>query len=237
MAEAGVVRESLDGSRPAPEVLEWDAALPPWAGTRRWRMARMVKAIVDRLGAFVLLVLLAPLFAALALAIRLDSSGGVFHAMDWVGLRGRRFRGYKFRTMVVEAEQLKAGLLEHNEMTGPVFKMRNDPRITRFGRFLRRTSLDELPQLWSVLQGDMSLVGPRPPGPHEYVHFEPWQKLKLAVTPGITCIWQVSGRSGITDFEDWIRMDLDYVRHWSLWLDFKLLIATVPAVVLGHGAQ
>ena len=222
---------------PGDDTIDWDAALPQWAGTLRWRVARAIKVVCDRVGALVLLTLSAPLLGLIACLIKLDSPGPVLHAMDWVGRRGRRFRGYKFRTMEVGAEHRKGELLRFNEMTGPVFKMRNDPRVTRLGRWLRRTSFDELPQLWSVLRGDMSLVGPRPPGPHEYAHFEPWQKLKLSVTPGITCIWQVSGRSGITQFEDWVRLDLQYIREWSLWLDIRLLLATIPAVLFGHGAQ
>lgn len=218
------------------EVLDWDSALPRWHGTVRWKVERAAKVVLDRTGGFVLLVLLAPLLAVLGVLIRLDSTGSVLHPMDWVGYRGRRFRGYKLRTMVVDAEEKRADLLKFNEMTGPVFKMRNDPRITRLGRFLRRTSFDELPQLWSVLKGDMSLVGPRPPMDGEYARFEPWQKLKLAVTPGMTCSWQVSGRSNIAKFEEWIRLDLEYVRNWSFWLDIKLLLRTIPAVLGGRGA-
>jgi lipopolysaccharide/colanic/teichoic acid biosynthesis glycosyltransferase len=220
----------------ADEALDWDSALPAWRGTVRWKVERALKLVLDRVGALVLLVLLAPLILVVGLLIRLDSPGAILHPMDWVGYRGRRFRGYKLRTMVVGADAKKAELLRYNEMTGPVFKMRNDPRITRLGRFLRRSSLDELPQLWSVLKGDMSLVGPRPPMESEYARFEPWQKLKLAVTPGMTCTWQVSGRTAIARFDEWIRLDLEYVRNWSFWLDLKLLLRTIPAVVGGRGA-
>ncbi|HEX2450375.1 MAG TPA: sugar transferase [Gemmatimonadales bacterium] len=219
-----------------PEALDWDSALPRWRGTLRWKVERAAKVALDRIGALVLLVLLAPVLAVVGVLIRLDSPGSILHPMDWVGYRGRRFRGYKLRTMVVGADEKKAELLRYNEMTGPVFKMRNDPRITRLGRFLRRTSLDELPQLWSVLKGDMSLVGPRPPMETEYAGFEPWQKLKLAVTPGMTCTWQVSGRSAIARFDEWIRLDLEYVNGWSFWLDLKLLLKTIPAVLGGRGA-
>src|SRR5437773_7852858 len=139
--------------------------------------------------------------------------------MRVVGKNGVEFPIYKFRTMIDRAEDMKAQLLEHNEMNGPVFKIRNDPRLTPLGRFLRKYSLDELPQLWSVLKGDMSLVGPRPPLQTEYAQFTEWQKGKLAVTPGMTCLWQVSGRNDIREFDEWVRLDLEYIGRWSLWLD------------------
>jgi lipopolysaccharide/colanic/teichoic acid biosynthesis glycosyltransferase len=138
--------------------------------------------------------------------------------------------------MVHDADRLKRELLQHNEMRGPAFKMRNDPRITRAGHFLRKYSLDELPQLWSVLLGDMSLVGPRPPLVSEYERFQRWQKRKLAVIPGLTCLWQVQGRADISDFDEWVRMDLDYIDHWSLGLDLKIMFRTVLVVLQGRGA-
>jgi lipopolysaccharide/colanic/teichoic acid biosynthesis glycosyltransferase len=138
--------------------------------------------------------------------------------------------------MVPNADALKARLMASNEMSGPVFKMRRDPRITAIGRFLRKFSLDELPQLWSVLKGDMSLVGPRPPLQSEYTVFTEQQKRKLEVKPGITCLWQISGRNDISDFDDWVRLDLQYIRDWSLWLDIKVLLLTIPAVLRGRGA-
>jgi lipopolysaccharide/colanic/teichoic acid biosynthesis glycosyltransferase len=138
--------------------------------------------------------------------------------------------------MVKDADKQKATLEKLNEMQGPVFKMRNDPRITRLGRILRRYSLDELPQLWSVLKGDMSLVGPRPPLVKEYERFVPWQKAKLAVTPGLTCLWQISGRSDIRSFDDWVRMDLEYIRNWSLKRDLVILCRTALVVLRGRGA-
>jgi lipopolysaccharide/colanic/teichoic acid biosynthesis glycosyltransferase len=214
----------------------WDSVLPAWAGTRRWRLARAAKRAADLALALAGIVILSPFCLAAAAIIVLDSPGPVFHRMEWVGLRGRRFAGYKFRTMVTDAERMREQLTAFNEMTGPVFKMARDPRVTRIGRFLRRTSFDEVPQLWSVLKGDMSVVGPRPPGPHEYAQFEPQQRLKLAVTPGMTCLWQVSGRSSISSFEEWIRLDMEYIRHWSPWLDIAILLKTVPVVVTGHGA-
>jgi len=181
------------------------------------------------------LIVMSPLLLLIGLLVRLTSPGPVFYLWDVVGFCGRSFRGYKFRTMVVNADELKHQLLHNNEMTGPVFKMTEDPRITPLGRFLRKYSLDELPQLWSVLKGDMSLVGARPAGPLEWEHYEPWQRRKLSVTPGITCLWQVSGRNRVSDFDEWVRMDLNYIDHWSLWLDLRILLRTVAVVLRGTG--
>ena len=153
-----------------------------------------------------------------------------------VGRHGTPFVGYKFRTMVVGADRVKHQLLAYNEASGPMFKMKNDPRVTSVGRILRKFSLDELPQLWSVLKGDMSLVGPRPPLQSEYARFTEWQRQKLAVTPGITGLWQISGRSSISDFDEWVRLDLDYIDRWSLRLDLEILFLTIPAVLRGRGA-
>jgi exopolysaccharide biosynthesis polyprenyl glycosylphosphotransferase len=199
-------------------------------------LQRAAKRLMDIVVAAGLLVLLSPLLAAMALAVRLTSPGPVFYRWPVVGLRGRPFNGYKFRTMVVGAEEMKRDLLTRNEMTGPVFKMKDDPRITPLGRVLRRFSLDELPQLWSVLKGDMSLVGPRPPLQSEYARFSEWQRRKLLVKPGITCLWQVSGRNEIRDFDEWVRLDLAYSQNWSLWLDIKILVKTIPAVLRARGA-
>lgn len=139
--------------------------------------------------------------------------------------------------MVTDADKLKPELQHLNEMEGPVFKIKDDPRVTPFGKILRKYSLDELPQLWSVLTGDMSLVGPRPAGPHELVRYESWQRRKLSIKPGVTCLWQVNGRNEIYKFDDWVRMDLAYIDNWSLWLDIKILLKTLPAVFLGKGAS
>lgn len=194
---------------------------------------RLCDAILAGIGVVVLL----PLFAAIAVAILVTSGRPVLYAWKVVGRRGRFFTGYKFRTMVRDADAQLTQLEKHNEMSGPVFKMTADPRVTPIGRILRKLSLDELPQLWSVLVGDMSLVGPRPPLRTEWERFAPWQRRKLAVTPGITCLWQVSGRSNITDFDDWVRMDIEYIDSWSLVLDFRILIRTVSAVLLARGAR
>jgi lipopolysaccharide/colanic/teichoic acid biosynthesis glycosyltransferase len=181
-------------------------------------------------------MMLAPVLVIIALAVAFTSPGPVLYEWRVLGRRGRPFVGYKFRTMVRDAERLKRKLWTRNEMTGPVFKMRRDPRVTAVGRLLRKYSLDELPQLWSVLKGDMSLVGPRPPSPEEFADFEPWQRGKLAVTPGITCLWQVSGRSEIRDFEEWMRLDRQYIQQWSLGLDVRILLRTIPVVLKGNGA-
>src|SRR5262249_29880127 len=171
------------------------------------------------------------LLALIALVVRVTSGSPVLYHWHVVGQHGRDFRSYKFRTMVPNADALKPLLLSENTMTGPVFKIRNDPRVTPAGRFLRRYSLDELPQLWGVVRGDMSLVGPRPPLQSEYARFTDAQKLKLAVKPGITCLWQVSGRNEIRDFDEWLRLDLEYINSWSLWLDVKILLRTIATVI------
>lgn len=194
-----------------------------------------IKRLVDIVVSAVLLVLLSPLFLIIALAVRLSSPGSVLYEWKVLGRNNRKFVGYKFRTMVDNADNLKASLMAYNEMTGPVFKMRNDPRITPLGRWLRKFSLDELPQFWSVLRGDMSLVGPRPVFRAEYERFEFWQMRKLSVRPGITCLWQANGRNKIADVSKWIRMDLEYIDNWSLWLDFKILAKTVFVVLRGSG--
>jgi lipopolysaccharide/colanic/teichoic acid biosynthesis glycosyltransferase len=195
-----------------------------------------IKRVLDVVGAATGLVLLLPLLLVVALLVRLTSRGPVLYRYPVIGYRGRPFTGLKFRTMVVDADSRKAEYMQQNEMNGPVFKLRNDPRVTRPGRWLRRYSIDELPQLWSVVRGDMSLVGPRAPGPEEFARFERWQCGKLAVKPGITCIWQVSGRSEISDFDTWARLDLDYIESWNLALDLVLLLRTIPAVISARGA-
>jgi len=193
------------------------------------------KRLLDIVTSALLLVVLLPCFLVLMILVRASSPGPVFYRWRVVGKGGRPFVGYKFRSMVSNADALKGELDARNEMKGPVFKLTDDPRITRTGRWLRRYSLDELPQLYSVLKGDMSLVGPRPPLVTEYERFTPFQKQKLAVTPGITCLWQVSGRNKVSDFDEWVALDLDYIRNWSLGLDFAILARTVVEVIAGSG--
>jgi len=196
---------------------------------------RLVKRPLDAVGSLVGLVLLSPLFLVVALLIKADSRGPVFFRQQRVGKGGSSFDFYKFRSMVQNAEEMKKRLLHLNEVDGPAFKISDDPRVTRLGRFLRRTSIDELPQLWNVLRGDMSFVGPRPPLPCEVEHYEAWQREKLKVLPGITCLWQISGRSHI-GFTEWMRLDIEYIRKQSLGLDLKILARTLPAVMSRRGA-
>lgn len=195
-----------------------------------------VKRAMDVVLSGLALLALSPVFLLTALAIKLEDGGPVFFGQQRSGLYGRTFTMWKFRSMVVDAEAKKAALMAQNEMGGPVFKMKQDPRITRVGRFIRKTSIDELPQFWNVFVGSMSLVGPRPPIPAEVEKYERWQRRRLSMKPGITCIWQVSGRNNI-DFETWMKLDLEYIDNWSLFLDVKLLVRTVPVVLLGHGAS
>ena len=215
----------------------WDSYLPARAHTSSWKAQQAIKRVLDVVLAAVLLVLLAPVFLVVALVVGLTSDGPIFYQWRALGKNGRPFIGHKFRTMVVNADELKAALAELNEMTGPVFKVRKDPRITKPGTFLRKYSLDELPQLWSVIKGDMSLVGPRPPTAEEFVQYEPRHRGKLSVIPGMTCIWQVSGRNQIQSFEDWMALDRQYIENWNLWLDVRLLLATLPAVLTARGAS
>lgn len=195
-----------------------------------------VKRAFDLVVSGVAIVLCAPVFIGIALAIKLDSRGPVFFGQIRSGLNGRTFRLLKFRSMVVDAEKRLAELKHKNEMSGPVFKIREDPRITRIGRLLRKTSMDELPQFFNVFAGHMSIVGPRPPLPSEVMQYQRWQRRRLSVRPGITCTWQVSGRNEI-DFDTWMKLDLAYIDQWSLWLDLKIFFRTIPVVLLGRGAR
>jgi exopolysaccharide biosynthesis polyprenyl glycosylphosphotransferase len=199
-----------------------------------WQPA--VKRALDVVGALVVIAATLPLWIAAAIAIKLDSPGPVFFVQKRSGRNNRPFSCVKFRTMVVGAEAHLAELRARNEISGPVFKLRDDPRLTRVGRVLRKYSIDELPQLLNVLVGQMSLVGPRPPIPQEVRSYEPDQVRRLSVRPGITGLWQVSGRNRIA-FEDWVRLDLQYIDEWSLWLDLQILVATIPAVLGGEGAS
>ena len=183
-----------------------------------------------------LLTVLSPIMLIIALIIKLTSKGPIMFKQNRSGLNGRQFTLYKFRSMIVGAEVKKRELMRANEMDGPVFKIKHDPRITTIGRIIRKTSMDELPQLFNVLKGDMSIVGPRPPLPVEVELYQLWQRRRLSLKPGLTCIWQVSGRNNIK-FERWMEMDLEYIDNWSLWLDLKILFRTFFVVLTGYGAS
>jgi exopolysaccharide biosynthesis polyprenyl glycosylphosphotransferase len=198
----------------------------------------VIKQAFDYALGSLLLLLFAPLLGLVALIIRLTSPGPALYRQTRAGLNGRPFAMFKFRSMTADAEQRQAGLAGRNEMRGPVFKVSDDPRVTRFGRFLRRHSLDELPQLWNVVRGEMSLVGPRPLPVEEVRRFDDdAHRRRLSIKPGLTCLWQISGRNDIADFTDWVRLDLAYIDNWSLWLDFKILVATVPVALFGKGGR
>jgi exopolysaccharide biosynthesis polyprenyl glycosylphosphotransferase len=199
-----------------------------------WELA--LKRMIDLVVSGALLMILAPVFLLLAIGVK-TTKGAVLFKQTRMGLNGRLFQMYKFRSMFTGAERDLISLRANNEMSGPVFKMRNDPRITRFGRFMRRFSLDELPQLWNVFVGDMSLVGPRPPIPGEVSLYDRKSRRRLSMRPGLTCTWQVSGRNEIKEFKDWVALDLEYIDNWSLTQDFILLMKTIPAVVFGTGAR
>jgi len=199
--------------------------------------ALLLKKGIDLVGAVVAFLVFGPLvMLPAAIIIKLTSPGPVLFKQVRCGLHGRLFTMYKFRSMVTNAEQLKSELEAFNEMSGPVFKLAKDPRVTRFGRFIRKTSIDELPQLFNVLKGEMSLVGPRPPIPSEVEKYDPWQRRRLSMKPGLTCLWQISGRNRI-GFDEWMRLDLKYIDSWSLWLDFQILLRTIPVVIVGFGAE
>ena len=192
----------------------------------RKRIYEISKRAIDIIGAGSGLLLLSPVIAIVACAVKFTSKGPIFFSQKRVGKNGKIFEMYKFRSMVVNAEELKEKLAHQNEMSGPMFKMKDDPRVTKIGKFIRKTSIDELPQLWNVLKGDMSLVGPRPSLPKEVKQFENWMYKRLTVKPGLTCYWQVSGRNNI-DFEDWMKLDIIYVNERNLWIDIKLIFKTV----------
>ena len=225
----------LKSSRWRAEEFDGDYFIATYPGTGEgWPL--FMKRGLDIAISIVLLLLLAPVLIGVALAIKLTSPGPIFFRQERIGLNKRRIFVYKFRTMVPNAEKLMAKLEAHNEVSGPVFKIKNDPRITLIGRFLRRSSIDELPQLLNVLKGDMSLVGPRPLPVRDYEGFnKDWQRRRFSVKPGITCLWQVNGRSSIS-FDQWMLLDMQYLDEWSLWLDLKILAKTVPAVLKGAGA-
>nr|MCR5094033.1 sugar transferase [Lachnospiraceae bacterium] len=196
-----------------------------------------IKRLIDILGGLVGLILTGILTLFIAPAIKLDSPGPVFFSQIRIGKNGRRFRIYKFRSMYRDAEERKKELEARNEMQGPIFKMENDPRITKVGSFLRKTSLDEFPQFLNVFKGDMSLVGTRPPTEEEFAQYNEHYRRRLSMTPGLTGLWQISGRSDIPDFDEVVRLDLEYIDNWSLTEDFKILVRTVGVVLFGRGAK
>lgn len=221
-----IAEATLDELAGEPMVLFSTTAKSAWA--------LLFKRVLDTLVAALALLLLAPLLLGLMIAIRATSPGPVFFVQRRSTLRGRTFNMVKFRTMVVNAEQIRTQLDARNEVSGPVFKIKDDPRITPLGRWLRRYSLDELPQLWNVLKGDMSLVGPRPPIPAEVEKYEPWQRRRLSMRSGCTCLWQIGERNDLP-FEEWMRLDLKYIDTWSLALDFQILFKTLGAIFRGTG--
>lgn len=196
-----------------------------------------LKRCLDIIGAIIGLIIAGLLFPFIALVIRLESKGPLFFGQERVGENGRIFKCWKFRSMYVDAEACKQELLAHNEMNGAMFKMKDDPRVTRIGRFIRKTSIDEMPQFWNVLKGEMSLVGTRPPTPDEVATYENWHRKRICIKPGITGLWQVSGRNQIHNFDDVVRLDIRYIEEWSLWLDIKLLFKTFWVVLVSKGAR
>lgn len=226
---------NLKMARSRAEELEGDSWITHYTGVSEgWPL--VVKRMVDFTIALITLLVVFPVMLLAALSIKLTSRGPIFFAQKRVGHNKREFMIYKFRTMVVDAEKEMERLQHLNEVSGPVFKIKRDPRITPIGRFLRKTSIDELPQLFNVLKGDMSLVGPRPLPVRDYQGFsEDWHRRRFTVRPGITCLWQVNGRTSIA-FEQWMELDMQYIDKWSLWLDLKILAKTIPAVLRGSGA-
>ena len=214
---------------PATEVLPFETPAPEGF------YLRFGKRALDVVGSFGALLVLMPVVALLALIVKLTSHGPVLYRSTRIGKGGQPFTFYKLRSMVKDAELKRQHISHMNEADGPVFKIARDPRITGIGRFMRSTSLDEVPQFWNVLKGDMSLVGPRPPIPQEVAQYEPWQLRRLDVHPGLTCLWQISGRSRI-GFQEWMRLDLEYIKHQSFMMDIKILLRTIPAVLSREGA-
>ena len=197
----------------------------------------VMKRLLDIVGSLVGMIILGIVTVIVAPAIKLESPGPVFFGQTRIGKNGRRFTFYKFRSMYQDAEQRKKELMEHNEVQGLMFKMENDPRITKVGRFIRKTSIDELPQFWNVLKGDMSLVGTRPPTVDEFEHYEAKHKCRLSMTPGLTGLWQISGRSDIKDFDEVVQLDMQYIDDWSILKDIKILLLTIGVVLTGKGSR
>ena len=194
-----------------------------------------VKRFLDIAFAIFLIILLSPIMLSIIILIVIYDGFPVFYAWKVHGIQGKEFIGYKFRTMYRFADQEKEKLNKSNEMDGPVFKMTKDPRITKIGHILRKYSLDELPQIYSVLKGDMSFIGPRPAGFNEFPNYKDWHYRKLSVVPGISCLWQVSGRNDISNFDQWVNLDLEYIDNWSIWLDIKIFFKTIIVVLKGSG--
>ena len=225
-----ISQTSVDDFLGRPTVVFRSAPEASWQG--------VAKQLLDFVGALALLAVCSVPLLLVSLAVRLTSRGPVFFRQQRSGLNGRPFTMLKFRTMVSDAEQLQAELASFNEMDGPVFKVTNDPRVTALGRFLRKWSIDELPQLWNVLRFEMSLVGPRPLPVDEIRRInDPAHRRRLSVKPGLTCLWQISGRNDVKSFKEWVRLDLEYIDNWSLWLDVKILLKTIPVVLTGAGAK
>lgn len=196
---------------------------------------QLIKRVFDIVGALIAIILFSPLMIIAAIGILIKDGRPIFYPWNVVGLDKKPIKSWKFRTMVKNADELKKDLINENEMNGPVFKIANDPRILPFGKWLRKWSIDETPQLFSVLRGDLSLVGPRPPLQSEFDEFDSWHRRKLSVKPGLTCFWQISGRNVINDFNKWAELDLKYIDNWSIWLDLKILLLTIPAIIKGSG--
>jgi lipopolysaccharide/colanic/teichoic acid biosynthesis glycosyltransferase len=205
--------------------------------TKQSEWELIIKRFIDLIGSLLLIIILIPVFLVIMTIIYIQDGFPVFYKWKIVGHKRMPIVSWKFRTMVKNADELKKTLMHNNEMTGPMFKLTNDPRILPVGHFLRKYSLDELPQLFSVLKGDLSLVGPRPPLQTEFKEFDLWHRRKLSVKPGLTCLWQISGRNKISNFDDWAKLDLEYIDKWSIWLDLKILLKTIPAVLSGKGAK
>ncbi|OGF16939.1 MAG: hypothetical protein A2W00_10905 [Candidatus Eisenbacteria bacterium RBG_16_71_46] len=234
--EAVAAWPSLPGVAPASGAEGFASAFPhAGAAPVEGIYLRIGKRVIDVAGAAIALLLASPLLLFAAILIKLESRGPVLYRSTRIGRDGREFTFLKLRSMVNGADRHRHHLSHLNECDGPVFKISNDPRVTRVGRFLRRSSIDEIPQFWNVLRGEMSLVGPRPPIPEEVAQYEPWQLRRLSVRPGLTCLWQISGRSRI-GFDEWMRLDLEYIKHQSLGLDLKILCRTIPAVLSREGA-
>jgi exopolysaccharide biosynthesis polyprenyl glycosylphosphotransferase len=226
---------NLNFARTRTEDFDQGLHIAPY-GSEYEALPMVLKRFLDVVISFALLILLVPVFLLVAVLVKLSSTGPIFFSQERIGLNKRRFLTYKFRTMIPNAEQMISQLEHLNEVSGPVFKIKNDPRLSPVGKLLRRTSIDELPQLFNVLKGDMSLVGPRPMAVRDYEGFsEDWQRRRFSVRPGITCLWQVNGRSSIS-FQQWMELDMQYIEQWSIWLDLKILARTIPAVMRGTGA-